>query len=101
MTQLERLDQFVLENSKKVTEELCRDGFKVLNICHVWDWMEVNLGIKLIDLTWEQECEHIKRFCENFQLYLYEVPGDKFFEWEGIEMGQKNGYKGVILSSLS
>lgn len=101
MTQLERMDKFVLDNSVKVTEELGRDGFKVLNICHVWDWMEVNLGIKLMELDWEGECKHIQKFCDNFELYLYEVPGDRFYEWEGIEIAQKKGFKGVILSSLS
>ncbi len=43
----------------------------------------------------------VLKFCENFQVYLYEVPGEDFNEYAGIEKAKSLGYKGVVLSSLS
>lgn len=88
------------ESVQRVIDELAKP-FSVLNICDVWDWMEWSLGVRLEDLDWAGECNHILTFCNNFRLYLYEVPGDKFYEWEGIEKGKGMGYSGVVLSSLS
>lgn len=85
---------------QRVIAEL-ENEFAVLNICDVWDWFEITLGVKAIELDWAGECNHILKFCENFNLYLYEKPRDNFFEWEGIEKARKMGYKGVVLSNLS
>ena len=51
--------------------------------------------------TWEWECEKVKEFCENFNLYLYEKPRESFFKWEGVEEAYKKNKRGVILSDLS
>ena len=91
---------YELEGRNRVVSELEND-FAVLNICDVWDWFNLTLDVDVMELDWKGECKHIKKFCENFRLYLYEVPGDMFYEWEGIEKAKSMGYKGVILSSLS
>ena len=91
---------YEMEGRNRVVSEL-ENEFSVLNICDVSDWFKVTLGIDMLYMDWAEESKHIKKFCENFQLYLYEVPGDRFYEWEGIEMAKSKGYKGVILSSLS
>jgi hypothetical protein len=84
----------------KVVAEL-QNEFPVLNICDVHDWIKVTLGIDLFELDWEDESKEIVKFCENFQVYLYEVPGEDFNEYDGIQKAQALGYKGVVLSSLS
>ena len=84
----------------KVVAEL-ENEFPVLNICDVHDWIKVTLGIDLYELDWIGESEQVLRFCENFRLYLYEVSGDEFNEFIGIEKAKSLGYKGVVLSSLS
>jgi hypothetical protein len=90
----------MLEGRNRVVSELEND-FAVLNICDVWDWYKVTMGIDIMELDWAGECNHILKFCENFRLYLYEKPKEDFFEWEGIEKAKGMGFKGVILSSLS
>lgn len=94
------MDQLVLEGRDRVIAEL-ESEFPVLNICDVWDWFKSTLNVDINQLDWVGECNHILTFCENFRLYLYEVPGDRFSEWEGIEKAKSMGYKGVVLSSLS
>ena len=84
----------------KVVAEL-QNEFPVLNICDVHDWIKVTLGIDLYELDWIGESEQVLRFCDNFRLYLYEVPGEDFNEYTGIEKAKSLGYKGVVLSSLS
>ena len=84
----------------KVIAEL-ENEFPVLNICDVHDWIKVTLGIDLFELDWIGQSEQVLRFCENFRLYLYEVSGDEFNEYAGIEKAKSLGYKGVVLSSLS
>ena len=84
----------------KVIAEL-ENEFPVLNICDVHDWIKVTLGIDLFELDWIGQSEQVLRFCENFRLYLYEVSGDEFNEYTGIEKAKSLGYKGVVLSSLS
>jgi hypothetical protein len=92
--------QYEMDGRNRVVSEL-ENEFAVLNICDVWDWFKVSLNVDIMELDWNGECNHILTFCENFRLYLYEVPGEKFYEWEGIEKAKSMGYKGVILSSLS
>jgi hypothetical protein len=92
--------QYEIEGRNRVVAEL-ENKFAVLNICDVSDWFKVTMGVDFMELDWQGECNHILKFCENFRLYLYEVPGDRFYEWEGIEKAKSMGYKGVILSSLS
>jgi hypothetical protein len=96
----QQIAEWEMEGRNRVVSEL-ENEFAVLNICDVSDWFKVTMGVDFIELGWEAECKHIQKFCENFQLYLYEVPGDRFYEWEGIEKAKSMGYKGVILSSLS
>ena len=89
----------ILGRNRAVAE--LENEFPVLNICDVHDWIKVTLGIDLYELDWIGESEQVLRFCENFRLYLYEVPGDEFNEYAGIEKAKSLGYKGVVLSSLS
>jgi hypothetical protein len=84
----------------RVIEEL-EKPFPILNICDVMDWIYVTFDKEMWSQTWEWECEKVKQFCENFNVYLYEKPRQSFFEWEGIEEAEKGGFKGVIFSDLS
>ena len=92
--------QYEMEGRNRVVSELERE-FAVLNICDVSDWFKVTMGVDFMELDWESESKHIRKFCENFQLYLYEVPGDRFNEYTGMSQAINLGFKGVILSSLS
>ena len=94
------MDQLVLEGRDRVIAEL-ESEFPVLNICDVYDWINTALGIDLFQLDPIEESKQIMTFCENFRLYLYEVPGEDFSEFVGIEKAKSLGYKGVVLSSLS
>ena len=94
------MSELVLEGRNRVVAEL-QNEFPVLNICDVHDWIKVTLGIDLFELDWEDESKEIVKFCENFQVYLYEVPGEDFNEYAGIEKAKSLGFKGVVLSSLS
>ena len=96
----QQIAEWEMEGRNRVVSEL-ENEFAVLNICDVSDWFKVTMGIDMMFMDWAEESKHIQKFCENFQLYLYEMPGDTFYEWEGIEMAKSKGYKGVILSSLS
>ena len=94
------MDQLVLEGRDRVIAELESD-FPVLNICDVHDWMKATLGIDTLYMDWAEQSKQIMTFCENFRLYLYEVPGEDFSEFVGIEEAKSLGFKGVVLSSLS
>lgn len=94
------MDQLVLEGRDRVIAEL-ESEFPVLNICDVCDWLNGTLGIDMMTMDWTEESKHILKFCENFQLYLYEVPAEDFSKFMAIEQAQVLGYKGVVLSSLS
>ena len=94
------MDQLVLEGRNRVIAELESD-FPVLNICDVHDWLDYTLGINTMYMNWAEQSKHIKKFCENFQLYLYEVPGEDFNEYSGMSQAMDLGFKGVVLSSLS
>lgn len=94
------MNELVLEGRNRVVAEL-QSEFPVLNICDVHDWLDYTLGINTMYMDWAEQSKHIKKFCENFQVYLYEVPGEDFNEFIGIEKANSLGYKGVILSSLS
>lgn len=94
------MDQLVLDGRNRVIAELESD-FPVLNICDVHDWLDSTLGIDTLYMDWTEQSKHILKFCENFQVYLYEVPGEDFNEYDGIQKAQALGYKGVVLSSLS
>ena len=76
-------------------------GFPILNICDVMDWIYTTFGKEPYSQSWDWECKRLKEFCENFDVYLYEMPREKFFKWEGIQLAEEGGYKGVILSDLS
>ncbi len=94
------MDQLVLEGRDRVIAEL-QSEFPVLNICDVHDWMKATLGIDTLYMDWAEQSEEIMRFCMNFQLYLYEVPGEDFNEYSGMSQAIDLGFKGVVLSSLS
>ena len=94
------MDQLVLEGRNRVIAELESD-FPVLNIDDVHDWLDYTLGINTMYMNWAEQSKEIMKFCENFQVYLYEVPGEDFSEYDGIEKAKSLGYKGVVLSSLS
>ena len=94
------MDQLVLEGRDRVIAEL-QSEFPVLNICDVHDWMKATLGIDTLYMDWAEQSKQIMTFCENFRLYLYEVPGEDFSEFVGIEEAKSLGFKGVVLSSLS
>jgi len=76
-------------------------GFPILNICDVMDWIYTTFGKEAYSQSWDWESKRLKEFCENFEVYLYEMPREKFFKWEGIQLAEEGGYKGVILSDLS
>lgn len=76
-------------------------GFPILNICDVMDWIYTTFDKEAWSMSYEWECQKLKEFCENFDVYLYEMPREKFFKWEGIQLAEEGGYKGVILSDLS
>lgn len=84
-----------------VISQLESGEFQKYNICNVMDWIYTTFNTTYMESTYEWECEKLKEFCNNFQLYLYEKPRESFFEWEGVEEAQLGGYKGVILSDLS
>ena len=94
------MNQLVLEGRDRIIAELESD-FPVLNICDVHDWMKATLGIDTLYMDWAEQSKQIMTFCENFRLYLYEVPGEDFNEFVGIEEAKSLGFKGVVLSSLS
>ena len=77
--------------------------FPILNICDVMDWIYTTFepGKQSWEMSYEWECEKLKEFCENFDLYLYERPREDFYKWQGIDSALEGGYRGVILSDLS
>jgi hypothetical protein len=85
----------------KVIAQIETGEFEVFNICNVMDWIYSTFGVDWSTVSYEWECDRLREFCNNFNLYLYERPRESFFKWEGIEEAQIGGYKGVILSDLS
>jgi hypothetical protein len=85
----------------KVIEQINTGEFQTYNICNVMDWVYSTFGVNPYSMSYEWECDRLKEFCNNFNLYLYEKPREDFFEWEGVEEAYKGGHKGVILSDLS
>jgi hypothetical protein len=75
--------------------------FAVLNICDVMDEIYTEAGKQYWETTYEWECDRVREFCNQNNVYLYERPRSSFFKWEGIELAQQDGYRGVILSDLS
>lgn len=94
-------EEQISERNRTITE--LEKEFPILNICDVMDWIYSTFapGKQGWEMDYEWECEKLKEFCENFGVYLYEMPREKFFEWEGIQLAEEGGYKGVILSDLS
>jgi hypothetical protein len=92
----------MLDGRNRTIAELEKD-FPMLNICDVMDWIMYTFapGKQSWEMDYEWECQKIKEFCANFQVYLYEKPRESFFKWEGIEEAEKVGYRGVIFSDLS
>jgi len=81
-----------------------RVGKPVSDSEHLWcDGLRYTLPLirKHGVCSYEWECQKLKEFCNNFDVYLYEMPREKFFKWEGIQLAEEGGYKGVILSDLS
>ncbi len=99
MLNLKQLDMIAGRN--RVITQLAEEEFPILNICDVMDWIYTTFDKEAWSMSWEWETEKVKEFCQNFGVYLYEKPRDRFFKWEGIEEAEKGGYKGVILSDLS
>ena len=75
--------------------------FPILNICDVMDWIYTTFDKEAWSMSWEWECQKLKEFCENFDLYLYERPREDFYKLQGIDSALEGGYRGVILSDLS
>ena len=94
--------EYQMEGRNRVIAEL-ENEFAVLNICDVSDWIMSSFapGKQSWEMDYEWECQKIKEFCANFQVYLYEKPRESFFKWEGIEEAEKGRYKGVVFSDLS
>jgi hypothetical protein len=90
----------LIEGRNRVIVELEKD-FPMLNICDVMDWVYYTFGKEQYSMSWDWECEKVRQFCDNFNVYLYEKPRESFFKWEGIEEAEANGCKGVIFSDLS
>lgn len=86
--------------AERITNQLSNE-FAVLNICDVMDVIYDEAGMEYWETTYEWECERVNEFCNRNNVYLYERPRSSFFKWEGIELAQQDGYKGVILSDLS
>jgi len=86
--------------SERIAAQLANE-FAVLNICDIMDVIYTKAGKQYWETTYEWECKKVKEFCKKFGVYLYEKPRESFFKWEGIELAQQGGYKGVILSDLS
>jgi len=85
--------------NRTITE--LENPFPILNICDVMDWIYTTFDKEAWSMSYEWECQKLKEFCNNFDVYLYEMPREKFFKWEGIQLAEEGGYKGVILSDLS
>ena len=85
----------------KVIDQINSGEFETYNICDVMDWIYVTFNKEPFSQTWEWECDKVKEFCENFNLYLYEKPRGSFFKWEGVEEAYGLNKRGVVLSDLS
>lgn len=95
------MNQYEAGRNRTIAE--LENEFPMLNICDVMDWIYWTFApnVEQWEMSYEWECQKVREFCDNFQVYLYEKPRESFYEWEGIEEAQKGGYRGVILSDLS
>jgi hypothetical protein len=93
----------MMRGRNTVIDQINTGEFQIYNICNVMDWIYTTFapGKEGWEMSYQWECEKLKEFCNNFDLYLYEKPRESFFEWEGVEEAQKAGKRGVILSDLS
>ena len=91
----------IMIGRNKVIDQINSGEFETYNICDVMDWIYVTFNKEMWSQTWEWECEKVKEFCSNFNLYLYERTREEFFKWEGVEAAYEANKRGVILSNLS
>lgn len=96
------LESVPVDGKDRVIEELGKE-FAVLNICDVMDWIYFSFGkgVYMYHYSFEEESEHLRKFCENFDLYYYGRCREDFNQWEGIGLAKDGGYRGVVLEDLS
>ena len=56
---------------------------------------------ELLNMNYEQECKLVIDWAEENDYYVYSRGHDEFFKFEGFELAEKGGYKGVIFEDLS
>ena len=54
-----------------------------------------------LGMSFEQECKLVIDWAEENDYYVYSRGNDEFFKFEGFELAEKGGYKGVIFDNLS
>lgn len=52
-------------------------------------------------MSWDEETDLVLSWANENDYYVYSRPKDEFFRWEGIELAEAGGYKGVIFENLS
>ena len=101
MLNLKQLD--MIDGRNRVITQLEKEEFPILNICDVMDWIYFSFGkgVYMYHYSFEEESEHLRKFCENFDLYYYGRCREDFNQWEGIGLAKDGGYRGVVLEDLS
>lgn len=102
MNKVTGFDEMIVDGKDRVVFQLGEE-FPILNICDVMDWIHFSFGrgVSMYQHFFEEESEHLRMFCENFDLYYYGRCREDFNQWEGIQLAKDGGYRGVVLEDLS